>query len=388
MKVIVAHSADPTSPRLGGGIRWATNVATSLSDRGHEVSFVGFQSTRGNIADSERVPFRVVSLYKGPGNWRVYLLNLFVKLPFLDLPSDAVVAAHRLDILLAFVLFMPRNPKILVSTGRLYAAQRLWPTWFPLIRWLYGIAERYVFARIDLLAIMDEKMQRQYVGMGDQVEEKLRWTWTAVDTDKFKPLDVGDVEGDCFGIDSSKTTIAFAGRLDIVKNLDFLLRAYRLVEADNPSVQLVLFGEGPERQSLMHLAGQIGLERVVFAGAIPPAEMPLVLNCADVVVLPAVGGEGSPTILKEALACGVPVVSMDVGDVRGFIDHPLAGKVINVLDERTFAQAIAEVIALRGHSKTQMTEACRSIALKYSVEALGAHWEELCAEAIARRAHE
>jgi glycosyltransferase involved in cell wall biosynthesis len=386
MRMVVAHPADPTSPVLGGAVRWAVNVAMSLSDRGHMVTFVGYQSAQEDSTSSVRIPFGFIPMYTGSCDWRVYLLNLFMKIPFMRLPSDAVVLTHRLDVMLAFVLFMPDNPKIMVSTAPLYAARKHWRTWFPLIYRLYRVAERHVLPRIDLLAIMDETTRQHYVGMREYKPGKLRWTWTAVDTNAFKPLDRDDKPG--FGIDASKTTIAFAGRLDRVKNLGFLLRAYSLLEARDSSTQLVFFGDGPDKQELLHLADQLGLESVVFAGPVSPAEMPLVLNCVDLVVLTAVGGEGSPTILKEALACGVPVVAMNSGDVEKFISHPLTGKVVDVLDEETFAHAITDVIALRAHSGSHVAAACRSTALTYSVEALGTHWEELCTEAIIRRTHQ
>lgn len=48
---------------------------------------------------------------------------------------------------------------------------------------------------------------------------------------------------------------------------------------------------------------------------VPRAEVPAWLNAVDVVLLTSVS-EGSPNVVKEALACGTPVVSVDVGDVR------------------------------------------------------------------------
>lgn len=52
---------------------------------------------------------------------------------------------------------------------------------------------------------------------------------------------------------------------------------------------------------------------------VPHDDVPLMLNAADAIVLTSTH-EGSPVVVKEALACGVPIVSVDVGDVRERID--------------------------------------------------------------------
>jgi glycosyltransferase involved in cell wall biosynthesis len=51
-----------------------------------------------------------------------------------------------------------------------------------------------------------------------------------------------------------------------------------------------------------------------FMHGVPYAEVPMWLNASDALIMTSVQ-EGSPTVVKEALACGVPVVSVDVGDV-------------------------------------------------------------------------
>src|SRR5262249_24902590 len=54
---------------------------------------------------------------------------------------------------------------------------------------------------------------------------------------------------------------------------------------------------------------------VILADSVPPGEMPLYLNAADCLAFASLA-EGSPNIVKEALACNLPIISVDVGDVR------------------------------------------------------------------------
>jgi glycosyltransferase involved in cell wall biosynthesis len=58
--------------------------------------------------------------------------------------------------------------------------------------------------------------------------------------------------------------------------------------------------------------------RLVTMGAVPPAAVPVYLSAADVLLVTSFS-EGSPNIVKEALACNLPVVSVDVGDVRDLL---------------------------------------------------------------------
>ena len=56
-----------------------------------------------------------------------------------------------------------------------------------------------------------------------------------------------------------------------------------------------------------------GVRMVVLYGRTPPSHIPELFNAADCILLTS-DSEGSPTVIQEALACNLPVVSVDVGD--------------------------------------------------------------------------
>jgi glycosyltransferase involved in cell wall biosynthesis len=102
--------------------------------------------------------------------------------------------------------------------------------------------------------------------------------------------------------------ILCVGTLEPRKNLPTLLDAYAALRARHPGVGLVLAGgKGWLYQSIFDRLRALGLEDVVqLPGYIPEADLPALINCAEVFAYPSVfEGFGLPPL--EAMACGVPV---------------------------------------------------------------------------------
>ncbi len=82
----------------------------------------------------------------------------------------------------------------------------------------------------------------------------------------------------------------------------------------------------------------------VMRGQVDPADVPVWMNASDVVLMLS-DKEGSPTVVQEALACGVPVVSVAVGDTPERLDGVESARLV----ERTpaaVAQAVKELVAV------------------------------------------
>lgn len=79
-------------------------------------------------------------------------------------------------------------------------------------------------------------------------------------------------------------------------------------------------------------------------------ETPIWYNAADVVVLPSFY-EGSPNAVKEAMACGVPIVTTDMGDCRERLDGVDGCYVANSYDVEEFAGLLVQALTHNGHTK-------------------------------------
>ena len=83
--------------------------------------------------------------------------------------------------------------------------------------------------------------------------------------------------------------------------------------------------------------------KIKFMGEIPNENICELLNLADVLALPS-KYEGSPTIIKEALACNLPVIATDVGDIKDVINSVSGGEIIE-LTINSFLEGLARIFA-------------------------------------------
>lgn len=112
--------------------------------------------------------------------------------------------------------------------------------------------------------------------------------------------------------------------------------------------------------------------------AVPPDEVSTWLNAADAVLLTSTH-EGSPNAIKEALACEVPIVSVDVGDVRELVAG-IDGCYVTAADAAALAEGLAKV--LRGPGRVDSRRRVADLSLTRTASRL----VEIYAELIARAA--
>jgi glycosyltransferase involved in cell wall biosynthesis len=147
------------------------------------------------------------------------------------------------------------------------------------------------------------------------------------------------------------THVVAVGRLVEKKGFDVLIEAIALLAARGLGVQATVVGEGEERQRLESLVAERGLAgRVRLAGALDQTLVRQLLRRATVCCLPCrVGADGNrdalPTILLEALACGLPVIATPVSGIPEILDDGRAGRLVPECDAAATAEALAELLA-------------------------------------------
>ena len=140
----------------------------------------------------------------------------------------------------------------------------------------------------------------------------------------------------------------FVGHLVPVKGVDVLFEAWKILlagrtrGADAP--QLVLVGDGPLRGALERQAERLGIRHeVTFAGVRSHDEVALWMNAAECLCLSS-RSEGMPNAVIEALCCGLPVVSSDVGACRELLDGDPGCRTVPPGDAGALASALADAL--------------------------------------------
>ena len=133
------------------------------------------------------------------------------------------------------------------------------------------------------------------------------------------------------------------GRLHQGKGFDDLLRAIALLRNRSWNVQAELVGDGPERNALARLARRLRIETAVrFRGWLPFDEVQRAMMKATVLVHPSAPfGDAVPTVIKEAMALGTPVVASSVAGIPELLDGGRCGVLVPPRRPESLADAIA-----------------------------------------------
>jgi len=171
--------------------------------------------------------------------------------------------------------------------------------------------------------------------------ERLRCIPSAVDTDRFRPGGDRAAVAVDLGIPPERLLVAIVAQLIPRKGHRVLFEALPAVVAQHPSLQLLVFGQGPLEAELRQTAAGLS-QRVLFAGF--RADLHRILPCLDLVVHPAFL-EGLGVSLLEAAACGVPIVASRAGGMPEIVRDGENGYLVEPGDAATLANRIKTLLA-------------------------------------------
>jgi phosphatidyl-myo-inositol dimannoside synthase len=223
---------------------------------------------------------------------------------------------------------------------------------------------RRIGDEVDVMTYLGEYFRvRLAAALSPQAAARMVRLAPGVDTGAFRPGAGGAAIRQRLGIGPRRPVVVCVSRMVPRKGQDTLLRAWPRVRAQvGGDPLLLLVGDGPYRAELGKLADRLRLDgSVVFAGPVPPEELPAYYDAGNVFAMPCrtrragLDVEGLGIVYLEASATGLPVVGGDSGGapdailagetgyvVPGRSEEALAGRLIELLGDRAGAAAMGE----------------------------------------------
>jgi glycosyltransferase involved in cell wall biosynthesis len=184
-----------------------------------------------------------------------------------------------------------------------------------------------LYRNFDQLILVGAALERQFE------ERPLRWMTRGVarttiangiDTERFRADGAAGLAARTrFGFAADDRVVVFAARLHPHKGAAEALRALAVLRAADRRYKLLVIGDGAASASLRALAHDLScIAAVTFAGGVQRSEMPALLAAGNVFVFPALGSEGLPLNVLEALSVGLPCVCAEtLRSIFGRLPH-------------------------------------------------------------------
>jgi glycosyltransferase involved in cell wall biosynthesis len=142
------------------------------------------------------------------------------------------------------------------------------------------------------------------------------------------------------GLPLNKRILLSIGNLVDVKGHTYLIDAMNIVLKKRSDIILVIIGSGSLKERLQKKMMELHLNgKILLLGGKMHCEIPMWMNASDIFVLPSLG-EGFPTVIPEALACGKSVIGTRVGGVPEVLSNQDVGILVNPRDPVALADAI------------------------------------------------
>jgi len=235
------------------------------------------------------------------------------------------------------------------AMGKMVGAKIVWAVQSSYVNfsdydWLPGILHRLGAAlsgRADLIIANSFAGRRYHEETGYRCDRMIV-IHNGIDTATYRPdPEAGARVRTQWKIESGQKLIGLVARLDPMKDHPTFLRAAAILSHQKPDTRFVCVGDGSRSyaRGLRELAASLGVP-VLWAGA--RTDGPAFFNALDIGCCSSDSGEGLPNAIAEAMACGVPCVATDVGDLALLVGK--TGALVPAGDPAALASGIGELL--------------------------------------------
>jgi glycosyltransferase involved in cell wall biosynthesis len=128
--------------------------------------------------------------------------------------------------------------------------------------------------------------------------------------------------------------------LEAIYGIETAIKALKLIKVDYPDVRLTIAGSGEQKEYLQQQVRKLGLEENIgFTGKLKPDEIVALYQQADIMLNPTTV-DNMPNSVLEAMACGVPVVTTNVGGIPYIVENNKTALLVDVGDYEGMAKKV------------------------------------------------
>lgn len=391
-------------PEVGAPQTRILETAQRLSARGHEVTVLtGFPNYpdgviphpyRGRVLARERVgEVQVVrsAVYPAPNrgfgrrllNHTSFALSSVIASPLVSGPEAIVAETPPLFTAAAAVAISRRRRCPLVLN-----VADLWPESAVQLgalrnRTAIELAEhleRFAYRHAARITVPTAGMRSILLERGEPAEKVVHLP-NAVDVDRF------DGGGDPAPVPPAR--VIYCGTVGMAQGVGTLLEAAEHLDRAGERPEILIVGDGAEREELAERARRRGLHGVRFEGRVDGQRVPALLQSAHVAVLCLrdlpLFEDALPTKLLEYMAAGRPVVASAAGDAARLLERAQGGVSCPPGDPQALADAIRRILHDPHRARELGLNGRRYVRAHYSREAFVARLEQIILAAAAQR---
>jgi glycosyltransferase involved in cell wall biosynthesis len=309
------------SLNIGGIEKVFVTYAKGLVESGYEVSYLVSHNT-GVLMDD--FPIGVKLEIIGGGGLKSSIIPLY-KFLYQNKPDIVITGGDVSNILMLTILnLFKNNTKIFISHHNYFNIEGN--------RFLSKIFIKYFY-----------KYATSTISVSDGITQFLVSQGLAYDriTTIYNPIDIiklNSLSKEESNIDLPLKFLVFVGRLGKVKNIEMLLNSFMQLIENDEKINLLIIGEGEEKESLLNLTEKLDIrERVSFLGSLVNP-FPI-LKQSSAVVLSSLS-EALPTIILESFVFSKTVVSTPTNGAMDLLENGKLGYLSESFEETEYTKVL------------------------------------------------
>lgn len=245
------------------------------------------------------------------------------------------------------------------------------------------LAQRMLAKTIDGIVTPSMEMRNDYARTIGITTDSIEVIYNGVDTDLYRPSDYTSAVRESFGFLPHHQVIGCVARFDSVKNIPNLVRGFALCRNAFPDARLFLVGDGSERSQVSRMITDLNLSGwVVLPGK--RSDVDHCLQAMDLYVQPS-HYEGMPIAILEAMSCGLPIITTNVGGIPEVVVNRLNGILLDRPEPKPISEALCTLLSDRELQRSYSTQSRRIAQEKFSVDTMVKSYENYFAKLIGRQ---